>query len=141
MYFIYTYHNCDTLQAIWKHLYNTKSFSEHGSLYQLRNLINRRNVVSNPVDNFNACDDFFDTVVTSYVLVACMLILGMDSLTDVPQPNSFGFTATSWMKSDSARKSEIYAFCQVFIDKHVDFHIPQLVKEVKMTSPITLTMS
>ena len=50
-----------------------------------------------------------------------MQILGMDSLTDVPQPNSFGFTATSWMKPDNARKSEIYAFCQVFIDRHVDF--------------------
>ena len=43
----------------WKFLYSAKSPSEHGTLYQLRNVMNRRNVVKKPIDNFNACDDFF----------------------------------------------------------------------------------
>lgn len=70
----------------------------------------------------NACDDFFDTVFTCFVLVACMRMLGMESLTDMPTAaNEFDFTADSWMKSDITRRSEIYAFCQAFVDQHVDF--------------------
>ena len=102
-------------------MYNTKSFSDYGSLYQLRNLINRRNVVSNPIDDVNACDDFFNTVFTCYVLVACMQMLGMDCVTDVPNVEEYGFTTDSWMKSDYSLRSELYAFCQEFVDKHVDF--------------------
>ena len=116
------------MQAIWKRLYNTKSFSDYGSLYQLRNLINRRNVVSNPMDDVNACDDFFNTVVTCYVLVACMQMLGMDCLTDVPNVEEFSFTTDSWMKPDYSRRSEIYAFCQDFVDKHVDFSFKTVVE-------------
>lgn len=32
-------------------------------LYQLRNVINRKNVVAKPLKDFNACDDFFVLVV------------------------------------------------------------------------------
>ena len=45
----------------------------------------------------------------------------MNSLADVPTEEEFGFTIDSWMNSDSAGRSEIYAFCQAFVDKHVDF--------------------
>ena len=33
----------------------------------------------------------------------------------------FGFSINSWMNSDITHRSEIYWFCQVFVDKHVDF--------------------
>lgn len=49
---------------------------EGGTLYQLRNLINCRNVVSNPSKDVNACEDFFVLVVTVHILVAGMDILG-----------------------------------------------------------------
>ena len=77
--------------------------------------------MSDPSANVNACDDFLDTVVTCYVLVACMQMLGMDNVTDIPTAEEFGFSADSWMKSDITRKSEIYVFCQEFVNKHVDF--------------------
>ena len=51
-----------------KLLYSAKSPSEHGTPYQLRNVINRWNVVKKLIDNFNACDDFFMTVVISHIL-------------------------------------------------------------------------
>ena len=77
--------------------------------------------MSDPSNDFNACDDFFDTVVTSYILVACMQMLEMDSLSDVPTAEEFGFSVDSWMNSDITRRSEIYWFCQAFVDRHVDF--------------------
>ena len=48
-------------------------------------------------------------------------MLGMDILEDVSTTHKFGFNVNSWMGSDVTRKSEIYAFCQVFVDKFVDF--------------------
>ena len=78
-------------------------------------------MVSNPVDDANACDDFFDTIVTSYILVACMRMLDMDTLSDVPTQKEYGFTIDSWMKSNSDRRSTLYYFCQCFVEKHVDF--------------------
>ena len=38
------------LQVIWKRLYNTQSCTDFGTLYQLRNLINRRNVSTGEFD-------------------------------------------------------------------------------------------
>ena len=63
-----------------------------------------------PSNDFNACDDFFHTVVICYVLVASMQILGMDSLTDVPTAEEFGFSVDSWMNSDITHRSEMYLF-------------------------------
>ena len=48
-------------------------------------------------------------------------MLEIDSLTDVPKPNELNFGTLAWMKSDSDRRSELYTFCQAFVDKHVDF--------------------
>ena len=46
------------VQVIWKQLYSCSSSSDHGTLYLLRNLINRRNVVVDPKQDVNACEDF-----------------------------------------------------------------------------------
>ena len=64
----------------WKLLYLAKSPSEHGTLYQLRNVINRRNVVKKPIDNFNA----FMTVVISHILVVAIKYLKLKSLSEIP---------------------------------------------------------
>ena len=53
-----------------------KSATEKGTLYQLRNLLNRTNVVANPSKDFNACDDFFQLIVRSHIVVAAFLGAG-----------------------------------------------------------------
>ena len=73
--------------VIWTRLY--KSSSSIGTLYQLRNLINRRNVVMDPKDDMNACEDFFELTVNAHILAAAMTILGMNSLSDDPSPQIF----------------------------------------------------
>ena len=56
----------------------------------------------------NACDDFFNMVFTSYVLIACMQMLGMDLSNGHTKINveEFGFSTDSWMKLDYFRRSE-----------------------------------
>ncbi len=53
-----------------------------GTLFQLRNLINRRNVKKDPSDNANACEDFFLTVTEGHILAAAMEVFEMTSLDD-----------------------------------------------------------
>ena len=53
-------------------------------LYQLRNLVQRRNVGKQPKKDFNAHHDFFNVVLTSHILAAAMEMFGMDDLEDEP---------------------------------------------------------
>ena len=55
-----------------------------GTLFQLRNLLNRRNVTKNPTSNVSACEDFFIHVVEAHIVSACMTVFGMSSLHDAP---------------------------------------------------------
>lgn len=98
-------------------MYNTSSVADFGTLVQLRNIVNRRNVVADPKENVNACDDFFTLVVTCHFLVVVMKKLGMSELDDIPTLGDFTFD--SWMKSDGDRKSDLYHFCQEIITEHV----------------------
>ncbi len=55
------------MQLIFRHYFSKKSLADCGTLYQLRNVLGRTNVVQRPLDNFNACDDFFVLVVHAYI--------------------------------------------------------------------------
>ena len=74
---------------IWKYYYSNTSASDHGTLYQLRNVINRSNVSVKTKGNFNSCDDFLVLVITCYVLAAAMEHLNINSLDEVPQRKLF----------------------------------------------------
>ena len=65
-------------------MYSTKSRSDKGTLFQLRNLLNRRNVSKQPKDNFDACDEFFNTITDSHVVAAAMKIFNMKLISDTP---------------------------------------------------------
>ena len=71
------------------------------------------------------------------MFVACLQVLGMNSLTDVPKPNEFGFTISAWMKSDMDRRSE--HFVKRLSTNMSIFHTQPLTKGVKMTS-LTMRM-
>ena len=60
---------------------------EGGTLLQLRNLINRRNISSDISGKFNAAIDFFELVVTGYVLAAAMHYFQLNSLKGTPKKN------------------------------------------------------
>ena len=77
------------LQVIWKRLYKFSSSKDVGTLYQLRNLINRRNVVSDPTRDVTACEEFFLLVVEAHILYAAMDTFGMTSIDEVPSNTDF----------------------------------------------------
>ena len=57
-----------------------RSAGDRGTLYQLRNRIHHSNVPSIPKKDFNASEDFLDTVISSYVVVAAMVTLQLSPL-------------------------------------------------------------
>ena len=59
-----------------------------GTIYQLRNLINRRNIVKNPVDAVDACEDIV-LVTEAHILSAAMTLFGMKNLDDHPTEEYF----------------------------------------------------
>ncbi len=98
---------------------STASSSDHGSLYQLRNILNRTNVVKDPTKNFNACDDFFQSIVSGHVIAAFEEVV----------PEDFD-PSTYWMKSDSERKQLLFQFSSEIAEKFVDFSYNEHSKKV-----------
>ena len=60
-----------------------KSARDKGTLYQLRTVLDRRNVVADPHKDFNSCHDFLDTVVDGHLVAAICQIFGMKSPDDI----------------------------------------------------------
>ena len=50
-------------------LYSGSSVMDGGTMYQLRSLVNRRNVVGDPKDNEAACEDFMFTITDAHIHV------------------------------------------------------------------------
>ena len=87
----------------------------------LRNVINRRNVVKKPIDNFNACDDFFMTVVISHILVVAIKYLKLKSLSEIPSDDVIPDTENLWMQPKEVRKDVIESTSQKIVEKYVSF--------------------
>lgn len=68
---------------MWNLFYGSSSLNG-GTLQQLRNIVNRRNVSSDPDRNFNATEDFFHLVGKAHVVVACLKYFGMDDVNGLP---------------------------------------------------------
>ena len=98
-----------------------KSAAEHGTLYQLRNVIRRTNVVSKPIDRFDACDDFFCLVIEALVLHACMEKFEMQGLDGVPCEQYAPHGGESWMMSDEERKELLETLTLDVIDTFTNF--------------------
>ena len=109
------------LQVIWKYFYSEQSAAEHGTMYQLRNLLNRSNVPKKPKKNFDACDDFLCTLVETLLLVATLEYLQMESLDDDPSVNVLPNANTLWTESHEKRANALEEICGNIIDKLVSF--------------------
>ena len=99
-------------------MYKTSSASDHGTLYQIRNLIQRRNVGKKPKKDFNAHDSFFNLVTTSHILAAAIEVLGMDDLDDTPCELLVPKDVHTLPKSD--RSAILDHICHVIVHSYVD---------------------
>lgn len=60
---------------------------ERGTMMQLRNLVNRRNVHMNITGHFNAAVDFFQLVTECHILAASLVFFGMTDVNSTPSCN------------------------------------------------------
>ena len=104
------------LQIIWKYFYSLKSSAEHGTLYQIRNLLNRVNVPKRPKKNFDACEDFLCTVVEGLLLTASLKVLGMNSLDDNPKSDLVPDPENLWTETAEKRSSLIMQICSKILE-------------------------
>ena len=105
------------VQVIWKYYYNPKSSAEHGTLFQLRNVIHRTNVVKDPMKNYNACDDFFVLVIESHIVALAMNILGMTNADQAPDSSILPDAHLLWMQPDNFRTNVLKMLTLRIVDE------------------------
>lgn len=117
------------LQMVWKRLYKIASVSNGGTLYQLRNLLNRRNVTK---QNMSACEEFFILVVEAHILVAAMETFNMTSLNDEPSTPLLPSGCTEL--TPNQRKEVLILAVKDMLHRFVDIEIPPFPSQSKGTS-------
>jgi len=66
-------------------LYTEDSAADQGTLFQLRNLVNRRNVPKDPKQDVNATEDFLQLVTDAHIVVAASKELGSHDGKTIPE--------------------------------------------------------
>lgn len=98
-------------------------------MYQLRNLVNRRNVVSNPKNAEAACEDFMLTITEAHILTCAMELFEMETLTDIPSKRFFSDGSS---ELDSLQRRNILLLAtKALVEKYVDMSIPEEKKPKK----------
>ena len=88
------------LQVIWDMLYTEDSAADQCTLYQLRNLINRRNVPKDPKQDVNATEDFLQLVTDAHIVAAAGKELGSQDGNTIPES---AFQHVGQLSSDEKR--------------------------------------
>lgn len=71
-----------------------------------------------PLDDFNACDDFFKLIVICHILSAATTLLKMSNLEDLPKHPKIADGIDTWMQTDSERKMILEEVCMDIIDQY-----------------------
>ena len=94
------------------------SICEKGTLYQLRNVINRRNVQTNPKDNVVAANDFLSIITTCHILAATLKLFQIEDLNAVPVDENVD--ENTWMLPDMDRQEILMLRCHKVVDTYTD---------------------
>eukprot|EP00731_Ephydatia_muelleri_P006704 Em0003g952a len=70
-------------QVIWKRLYSSCSGMDTGTLFQLRNVINRRNVITDVSKDLIACEEFMQLATIAHVVSAAIHIAGVTNMSEL----------------------------------------------------------
>ena len=93
----------------------------HGTMYQLRNKLNRTNVVNTPKKDVNACEDFIETLTCGQVVTATISILQLKSANDHPSEAVLPGVANVWSLPSDERKKCLKTLCTSIYDKFIKF--------------------
>lgn len=78
-------------------------------------------MVSDPVKDFNACDDFIKLITTCLILAASLEFLGMDSLDAIPSPNVIPDPHSVLAEAPPRRKDILSDICGKIVDASIHF--------------------
>ena len=114
---------------MWERLYKPGSSKEGGTLMQLRNLINRRNVGEGKkiTSHVNQIEDFLELVITCHLVAAAMHFFSMYSVSD--EPHSNGFPSNIAEMELYRRKNIFFSKLGKIIDEYVvprDFSVEKV---------------
>eukprot|EP00731_Ephydatia_muelleri_P008752 Em0004g1090a len=110
------------LDLIWRYFYATSSSNQTGTLYHLKNLLNRTSIPKKAKKQYDACHDFFVLVVEAYILVAAMTELKMDNLDGIPDKTFSPQGNDTWMMPDEDRKQLLHSICNKLVNSPC-FHL------------------
>ena len=82
-------------------------------------------MTTKPKNNFNTCDDFFQLVITSFIVTATMELLGMTSLTSSPSSEFFD-PDTVMTKSRDEKRQILEGVCNKVVKKFTQIGFNQL---------------
>lgn len=72
-----------------------------------------------PKKDFNACEDFLDTVISSHVVAAAMATFQLESTNDTPDDSVLKDADQVWMKEKEERKAIMEELCMQVFDKFI----------------------
>lgn len=72
-----------------------------------------------PKKDFNACEDFLDTVISSHVVAAAMATFKLESTNDTPDDSVLKDADQVWMKEKEERKVIMEELCMQVFDKFI----------------------
>ena len=85
-------------------------------MYQIRNLIGRSNVTTKAKHDMNACEDFLNLVLSSYVTSAAMQVLGITDL----QENPSCLPSDLWLHDKDERAKAMDKILSEIVDRFLD---------------------
>ena len=108
------------MQCVFKMLFKEDSFKESGTLYQLKVLLNCKQVKlhKSKISDFDAADNFFNITLSSYIVAAAMNLLNMDTLDDEPGKNNI-IAEDEWLKDPDTCRDALYALSSI-VKKYID---------------------
>ena len=106
---------------IWKCFYSYQSASEHGTLYQLSNRLNRTNVVKTPKKDESICEDFLDTDTSGLVVAATCTTLHLKSVNELPTNSALPRADEMWTMTTDKCKGCLRQLCERVFDRFGNF--------------------
>ena len=102
-------------------LYRKGTSVEKGTLLQLKNVLNRTSVPSDPKNNVNACEDFLEVVLIGHVITAALSYFSMESVDSVPSLDLIPGDIQE--QSPEIRHSVLFHHMNRIIDKFVNMKL------------------
>ena len=108
---------------------------DHGTLYQLRNKLNRTNEIERPKNDVNACEDFFETITSGLIVASGLTTLELKSTDDTPGTEVLPEAGSLWILPDTERRECLMRLCRQIYDKFICFQYNNHDKSPQLVDP------